>query len=90
MKRKVRELKKELLGKELTLLELDNYMQKEIEGTNNSLFDDENQALEENGWAYQTNSNLENPEGVIICWEIIEDNENTFKKLVKVTNIEEI
>lgn len=74
-------LKNEVLNKEVSLLDLDNLVQREL-NTKDSLFDNVNLALENDSWTYNNRIN--------VIWELIEQNEDIFKTIVKVIEIEEI
>ena len=78
---------KNLLGKKTTLLELDNYMSN-LYLNATSLFEHPEQALKEQGWAYQNNN--ENVEGAIIHFDIIKKEEDNFNTLVKITKVERL
>ena len=74
-------LKNELLNKEVTLLHLDNLVQREL-NTNDSLFSNVKLALENDSWTYNNKIN--------VIWELVEENEDIFKTIVKVIEIEEL
>lgn len=78
----IEKIKNELLGKEIELLDLDNYIQQEL-GTNQSLFDDEYYVIENESVAYY----LDNEHDLIIDFEIIEKNNNNLYTIIKINDI---
>lgn len=95
MKNLVKELKEEILGKELELNDLDNICQR-ILNTSSSIFGyDERQIIDVGNFSYLVQSRDMCDSGsyseyVNVFFEMIEDNENELKIRVKVTEIEEI
>lgn len=76
------ELNKELLNKEMTLLEMDN-LAEEITGSSTSLFDAEKDCIEQKSCAYY----IKEDKNIVVEFEILnkcEDNKETF---VKITNV---
>lgn len=78
----IEKIKSELLGKEITLLELDNYIQQEVE-TTQSLFDAEYYILQNKSTSYY----LSNSNDLIIGFEIVEKNENNLYTIIKIDEI---
>ena len=77
----IKELKKELLNKKISLVDLDNYIESETE-TTTSLFDV--------GDCYNNKScvyYITEDKSIVIGWEIIEEKENKLNTIVKVTDI---
>lgn len=79
--------KKELLGRKMTVLELDNYMQEEL-STNESLFDEDVKEYIYNNKSYAYKLNED--DYLNVEWEIIKDNEDILKVVVKITDIDNI
>lgn len=86
----INKLRNELLNKEIELLDLDNYILEELDYKTEGIFENVNLALESNSWTYQNIENTEDLEGINIIWELIEENENNFKTVVKIQEIERI
>lgn len=88
MEKLVEELKNEILNKEFELLELDNIVQREL-NTDSSIFDSEEDCLRNSSCSYYLDTIDENEENgiVVVDWENVQNNENTHKKVVKVTDI---
>lgn len=83
MEEMIKELKEELLNKEMTLLEMDNEAER-ITGSTTSLFDAESDCIEQKGCAYY----IDTDKNIIVEFEIInKDVENNLRTLVKVVNI---
>lgn len=83
----IKELKEELLNKEMTLLDLDNDAQR-ITGSTASLFDAENDCIEQTSCAYFIYDNKYiGPKNIIIEFEIIDKNEDNLNTIIKVTDI---
>lgn len=84
----IKELEEELLNKEMTLLEMDNEVQR-ITGSTSSLFDYEEDCMEQTGCAYfMEDKKGIGPKNIIVEFEIInEDKEDNFNTTVKVTGI---
>lgn len=78
----IEKIKNELLKKEVTLLELDNYIQQEIE-TTQSLFDNEYYVLQNKSISYYLNNNND----LIIDFEIVEENENSLYTIIQIDEI---
>ena len=78
----IEKLKKELLGKEFELLELDNYIQQEF-GAAQSLFDDEYYVIESESVGYY----LDKEHYLLINFEIIEKNNNNLYTVIKVNDM---
>lgn len=78
----IEKIKSELLEKEVTLLELDNYIQQEIE-TTQSLFDDEYYVLQGKTACYYLNSNND----LVVGFDIVEKIENNLYTIVKINEI---
>ena len=74
-------LKNELLNKEVSLLDLDHLLKRES-NSRDSLFENIDDALEYSSWCYGNRIN--------VIWELVEKNEDIFKTIVKVVEIEEI
>lgn len=95
----VKQLKEEILGKEFEILDLDNLLVKET-GSDSNMFDDLRGALESKSYAYLVKYHEESGiadyinvifEIVSTDWEeMLEDNYDYKKIVVKVTDIEEI
>lgn len=75
------ELKKEILNKKMSLLEMDNKIQ-DILKTNTSLFDFENDCINQLSCAYYVNN-----QEIIVEFEILKKEKNNFDTIVKITNI---
>lgn len=82
IEKNINELKEKLLNKELTLLEMDNTII-DIIGNTNSLFDYENDCIEQQSCAYY----IDTDKNIVVEFEIIKKEENNLNTLVKVTNI---
>lgn len=83
----IKELKEELLNKEITLLDLDNDAQR-ITGSTVSLFDAENDCIEQTSCSYFIYDNKYiGQKNIIIEFEIIDKNEDNLSTIVKVTDI---
>ena len=82
MEEMLKELKEELLNKELTLVEMDNEVKRIIENTS-SLFDYESDCMEQNSCAYY----IDTDKNIIVEFEIIKKEENNLETIVKVTDI---
>lgn len=87
MEEMIKELKEELLNKELTLLEMDNTVQR-ITEKNGSLFDYESDCVEQQSCAYGIEYTEEmGAKNIIVEWETIEQGETNSESIVKVVNI---
>lgn len=84
MKNLTIKLKKEVAGKEFTLLELDNLVETEL-GSTTSLFD-YTECLENCSCTYYITEDLQ----ISVDWEVLEANKNPFGTKVKVTDVWEI
>lgn len=83
----IKELKEELLNKEMTLLDLDNDAQR-ITGSTASLFDALNDCIEQTSCSYFICDNKYiGQKNIIIEFEIIDKNDDNLDTIVKVTNI---
>ncbi len=83
----VEELKSELLGKEMTLLEVDNKVEG-ITGSTTSLFDYGFEEVKSSCSYYiQYNDETDMDEEILVEYEIVEDNEEQTDIIVKVTNV---
>lgn len=75
-------LKKELLDKEMELVDMDNVVIAEL--NSNSLFESEDDCVEQNSCSYYV-KNAENE--IVVEWEIVKQAENNLNTIVKVTDI---
>ena len=82
MKKLLKELKEELLNKDLTLVEMDNAVER-ITGSTTSIFDEISDCLEQKSCAYY----MEENKNIIVEFDIIEENEEETESLVKVIDI---
>ena len=78
----IEKIKQELLGKELTLLELDNYIQQKLK-TTQSLFDDECYVIDIESAGYY----LDDLHDLIIGFSITEKNNNNLYTIIKINDI---
>lgn len=78
----IKELKSELLNKEMTLLEMDNEA-KRITGSTTSLFDFEEDCINQTSVSYY----MDKDKNIILVFEIIKKEENNLDTIVKVTDI---
>ena len=78
------ELKKEILNKKMSLLEMDNKIQ-DILKTTTSLFDFENDCIIQQSCAYYVNK-----QEIVIEFDIIKKSQNNLNNIVKITNIWEV
>lgn len=78
----IKELKEELLNKEMTLCEMDNAAERITESTT-SIFDCIDDCLEQKSCAYY----LEENKNIVVEFEILEDAEDKTVINVKVTDI---
>ena len=79
----IKELKEELLNKEMTLVEMDNEAER-ITGSTTSLFDAENDCMEQTSCSYY----MDTDKNIVVEFEIINKNEeDNTETLVKVTDI---
>lgn len=95
----VKQLRKEILGKEFEILYLDNLLVRET-GSDGNMFDNLHDTLESKSYAYAVKYNEET--GIEDCinvifeivsenWEeMLEDNYDYEKIIIKVTNVEEV
>lgn len=83
MEEMIKELKEELLNKEMSLLEMDNEAER-ITGSTTSLFDAESDCMEQNSCAYYIRTDKD----IIVEFEVVKLNkENNTETIVKVTDI---
>ena len=83
MERIVKELKEDLLNKEMSLVEMDNKVE-EITGSTTSLFDAEDDCMEQRSCAYY----IDEDKNIIVEFEIINKNEDDITEtIVKVTDV---
>lgn len=82
MEEMLKELKEELLNKEMTLVEMDNKVERITESTT-SLFDAESDCMEQNSCAYY----IKEDKNIIVEFKIIKKEENNLETIVKVTDI---
>lgn len=78
----IKNLKEELLGKEMTLLEMDNEAER-ITRSTTSLFDAESDCMEQTSCAYY----MDTDKNIVVEFEIINKNEDNTETLIKVTDI---
>lgn len=79
----IKELKEELLNKEMTLVEMDNEAER-ITGSTTSLFDAENNCMEQTSCSYY----MDTDKNIVVEFEIINKNEeDNTETLVKVTDV---
>ena len=78
----IKELKDELLNKEITLLELDNEAER-ITGSTTSLFDFEEDCINQTSASYY----MDKDKNIILEFKIIKKEENNLDTIVKVTDI---
>lgn len=83
----LKELEKEILNKEFTLLDLDNTVE-DLTGSTTSVFDfDLNRDIMYNNKEGSCSYYITEEEEINVEFEVIEDNEDEREILVKVTNI---
>ena len=82
MEEMLKELNEELLNKEMTLVEMDNEVERITESTS-SLFNCESDCMEQNSCAYY----IREDKNIIVEFEIIKKEENNLETIVKVTDI---
>lgn len=78
----IKELKDELLNKEITLLEMDNEAGR-ITGSTTSLFDFEEGCINQTSASYY----MDKDKNIILEFKIIKKEENNLDTIVKVTDI---
>ena len=78
----IKELKNELLNKEITLLEMDNEAER-ITGSTTSLFDFEEDCINQTSASYYMGKD----KNIILEFKIIKKEENNLDTIVKVTDI---
>ena len=78
----IKNLKEELLNKEMTLLEMDNEAER-ITRSTTSLFDAESDSMEQTSCAYY----MDTDKNIVVEFEIINKNEDNTETLIKVTDI---
>ena len=93
LKKMAKKLEKKYLGKEFSLLELDNLMQEEVD-TNSSLYDDFDTAMDQ-GWCYEKETIEFDVGGIQVNFDLLEkvdetDDRGIFNVKVKVTNIDAV
>lgn len=86
----INKLQTELLNKEITLTEMDRTVLENINYKTEDVFENINLALENSSWSYQNIENLEDVEGINVVWELVEKNEDNFKTIVKIKEIERL
>lgn len=88
MEEMIKELKEELLNKEISLVDMDNEVGR-ITGSTTSLFDAENDCMEQNSCAYFIyDKEFIGAKNIVVEFEIINENkEDSAETLVKVTDI---
>lgn len=83
MEEMIKDLKEELLNKEMTLLEMDNEAER-ITGSTTSLFDAESDCIEQKSCAYY----IDTDKNIVVEFEIINKNDEDNKEtLIKVVDI---
>lgn len=82
MKKIIKELKKELLNKEMSLVDMDNETER-ITGSLTSLFDDESDCMEQKSCAYYMGTD----KNIIVEFEIVNKKEDNTETIVKVTDV---
>lgn len=82
MEEMLKELKEELLNKEFTLVEMDNEVER-ITESGTSLFDAENDCMQQNSCSYY----IREDKNIVVEFEIIKKEENNLETIVKVTDI---
>ena len=82
MEEMLKELKEELLNKEMTLVEMDNEAQR-ITGSTTSLFDTECDCIEQTSCSYY----IDTDKNIVVEFEIINKAESNIDTLVKVTDV---
>ena len=82
MEEMLKELKEELLNKEITLVEMDNEVER-ITESGTSLFDAESDCMEQNSCSYY----IREDKNIVVEFEIIRKEENNLETIVKVTDI---
>ena len=88
MEEMIKELKEELLNKEISLIDMDNEVGR-ITGSTTSLFDAKNDCMEQKSCAYFIyDKEFIGAKNIVVEFEIInEDKEDSAETLVKVTDI---
>lgn len=82
MEEMLKELNEELLNKEMTLVEMDNEVER-ITESGTSLFDAESDCMEQNSCSYY----IREDKNIVVEFEIIKKEENNLETIVKVTDI---
>lgn len=82
MEEMLKELKEELLNKEMTLVEMDNKVERITESTT-SLFNTENDCIEQQSCSYY----IEEDKNIVVEFKIIKKEANNLETTVKVTDI---
>ena len=90
LERLVEDLKGRYEGKEMTLLELDNMIQRET-GTTNSLYEGVNYKEDEEDKSWTYGVDIQDEEDgyveVVLEWEVKENAEDEFKQVVVLTDL---
>lgn len=82
MEKIIKNLKEELLNKEMTLVDMDNAV-KRISGSTASLFDEENDCMDQKSCAYY----MDTDKNIIVEFEIINKKQENTETIIKVTDI---
>lgn len=82
MEKMLKELNEELLNKEMTLVEMDNEIERITESTT-SLFDTENDCMKQQSCSYY----IEEDKNIVVEFKIIKKEENNLETTVEVTDI---
>ena len=82
MEKIIKELKEDLLNKEMTLVDMDNEAER-ITGSTTSLFDAESDCIEQKSCAYY----MDTDKNIIVEFKIIDKKEDNTETIVKVTDI---
>lgn len=97
MEQIIKEAREKLVGKEISLLEVDNQVLQILEENGNeantdknSIFNGDTREYIENGSYTYSYYNEDNDTNIDIAFKVIEDNENLFEVLIRVIEVEEI
>lgn len=82
MEEMIKELKEELLNKEMTLVEMDNEVQR-ITGSTTSLFDTESDCIKQQSCSYY----IDTDKNIIVEFEIVNKKEDDTETIVKTTDV---